>query len=160
MGVPVNPNHGPQRIASGRLILAGNISFPYTDDPTGLAGWRMTGIYLQELAATIRAENPEVDLSFTIREWTDAAESDPASAIADLCRRAVRDEGRRPTDLGFTGITDARFYINDVRIPTVILGPGSLEVAHTADESVAVDDLVAAARIYARVFLGFLGVRS
>lgn len=46
VGVPVNPNHGPQRTASGRLIIAGNISFPYTDDPSGLAGWRMTGIYL------------------------------------------------------------------------------------------------------------------
>ena len=54
MGVPVNPNHGPQRIASGRLILAGNISFPYTDDPTGLAGWRMTGIYPPAMAATIK----------------------------------------------------------------------------------------------------------
>jgi acetylornithine deacetylase/succinyl-diaminopimelate desuccinylase len=101
-----------------------------------------------------------VDLSFAIREWTDAAETDPASAIAELCRSAVHAEGREPADLGFTGITDARFYINDVRIPTVILGPGSLEVAHTADEWVAVEDLVAAARVYTRVFLGFLGARA
>jgi len=112
------------------------------------------------LASAIAAEHPEVDLSFALREWTDAAESDPSSIIADLCRAAVRDEGRDPADLGFTGISDARFYINDVRIPTVILGPGSLDVAHTADESVAVEDLVAAARVYTRVFLGFLGVRD
>ena len=59
-------------------------------------------------------------------------------------------------DAGFTGITDARFYINDAAIPTVIFGPGSLSVAHTADESVAVDDLVQAARIYARLFVGML----
>ena len=114
----------------------------------------------EELASAIAAEHPEVDLSFALREWTDAAESDPSSIIADLCRAAVRDEGRDPADLGFTGISDARFYINDVRIPTVILGPGSLDVAHTADESVAVEDLVAAARVYTRVFLGFLGVRD
>jgi len=112
------------------------------------------------LASAIAAEHPEVDLSFALREWTDAAESDPSSIIADLCRAAVRDEGRDPADLGFTGISDARFYINDVRIPTVILGPGSLDAAHTADESVAVEDLVAAARVYTRVFLGFLGVRD
>ncbi|MBI5686824.1 MAG: exo-alpha-sialidase [Verrucomicrobia bacterium] len=54
MGVPVNPNHGPQRTASGRLIIAGNISFPYTDDPAGLAGWKMTGIYPKAMAATIK----------------------------------------------------------------------------------------------------------
>jgi acetylornithine deacetylase/succinyl-diaminopimelate desuccinylase-like protein len=56
-----------------------------------------------------------------------------------------------------TGITDARFYINDRSIPTVILGPGSLAVAHTANESVEIAELDAAARVYARVFTGFLG---
>lgn len=45
LNVPVCPNHGPQRTASGRLIIAGNTAFPYTDDPTGLTGWKMTGIY-------------------------------------------------------------------------------------------------------------------
>ena len=54
IGIPVNPNHGPQRIASGRLIICGNISFPFTDDPAGLAGWRMTGIYPASMAATIK----------------------------------------------------------------------------------------------------------
>ena len=67
------------------------------------------------------------------------------------------ERGARPADVGFTGITDARFYINDADIPTIILGPGSLTVAHTANEWVLVDDLVAAARIYARIFVGFLG---
>lgn len=54
IGVPVNPNHGPQRTSSGRLILAGNISFPYSDDPSGLRGWRMTGIYPPAMATTIQ----------------------------------------------------------------------------------------------------------
>ena len=58
--------------------------------------------------------------------------------------------------MGFTGITDARFYINEARIPTVILGPGSLTVAHTANESISVSELVAAARTYARIFVAFL----
>jgi len=53
MKIPIVPNHGPQRIASGRLIISGNISFPYTDDPSGLAGWRMTGIYPADMAKTI-----------------------------------------------------------------------------------------------------------
>jgi succinyl-diaminopimelate desuccinylase len=110
------------------------------------------------LASEIRAEHPEVDLSFALREWTDAAEASPETAIAALCRTAVADEtGAMPADVGFTGITDARFYINDAKIPTVILGPGSLSVAHTANESIDLNELVAAARIYARVFVRFLG---
>ena len=109
------------------------------------------------LAADIRREHPEVDVRAEIREWTDAAEAPADTTIADAVRTATRAErGQAPTDVGFTGITDARFYINDARIPTVIFGPGSLSVAHTANEWVAVDDLVAAARIYARIFAGVL----
>jgi acetylornithine deacetylase/succinyl-diaminopimelate desuccinylase-like protein len=112
----------------------------------------------ERLAADIAAEHPDADLRCRVDEWTEAAETAPDAPIAELCRRAVADEtGSLPTDVGFTGITDARFYLNDAEIPTVILGPGSLTVAHTANESVAVDELVAAARIYARAFLRFLG---
>jgi acetylornithine deacetylase/succinyl-diaminopimelate desuccinylase len=39
----------------------------------------------------------------------------------------------------------------------VILGPGSLAVAHTANEWVLVEDLATAARAYARLFVTFLG---
>lgn len=53
MKIPIVPNHGPQPTKSGRLIISGNIAFPYTDDPAGLAGWRMTGIYPDDMAPTI-----------------------------------------------------------------------------------------------------------
>ena len=113
---------------------------------------------LRRVVDAIRAEHPEVSIDLAIREWTDAAEAARDSRIAELARAAVEAErGSRPTDVGFSGITDARFYINDARIPTVILGPGSLTVAHTADEWVSVADLVAAARAYARLFVAFLG---
>ena len=49
IGIPICPNHGPQRTSSGRLVIAGNTAFPYTDDPSGLTGWRMTGIYPPEM---------------------------------------------------------------------------------------------------------------
>lgn len=109
------------------------------------------------LARAVRADHPEVEIEFSIREWTDAAEADPASSIAGLAREAISAETGAPAvDVGCTGITDARFYINQAKIPTVILGPGSLSVAHTANEWVEVEDLVSAARIYARIFAQFL----
>ena len=51
--LPIVPNHGPQRTASGRLIISGNISFPFTDDPCGLRNWRMAGIYPPAMAGSI-----------------------------------------------------------------------------------------------------------
>lgn len=110
------------------------------------------------LVDRLRGEHPEVDIDVELREWSDAAEAAPDGAIARVAREAVSAEtGRPPDDVGFTGITDARFYLNDAAIPSLILGPGSLSVAHTANESVAVDELVAAARIYARLFVAWCG---
>ena len=69
IGIPVNPNHGPQRTASGRLIICGNISFPWTDDPAGLSGWHMAGIYPRELDFTIKDDPSSFHDVATLRGW-------------------------------------------------------------------------------------------
>jgi succinyl-diaminopimelate desuccinylase len=142
------PNVVPDRCAVDidRRILPGE-----TDPEAVLAP-------LRAVVDGLRAEHPEVAIDLEVREWTDAAEAPADSAIAGLARAALAAEtGSRPPDVGFTGITDARFYINQARIPAVICGPGSLSVAHTADEWVAVEDLVTGARAYARIAVAFLG---
>jgi hypothetical protein len=55
MHVPVNPNHGPAIVQGGRLIISGNFTFPYTDDHTGLSGWKMSSFYLDSL---YKQDNP------------------------------------------------------------------------------------------------------
>ncbi len=45
LNLPVIPNHGPQKLKSGRLLISGNFSYPYSDDPTGLSGWKMNSFY-------------------------------------------------------------------------------------------------------------------
>jgi hypothetical protein len=37
-------NLSPVKTSSGRLIMPGNISFAYTDDPAGISGWKRSGI--------------------------------------------------------------------------------------------------------------------
>ncbi|MBN2151471.1 MAG: M20 family metallopeptidase [Candidatus Lokiarchaeota archaeon] len=51
------------------------------------------------------------------------------------------------------GYTEAGIYYNDGHIPTVILGPGTIDSAHVANEKVSVAELEAAERIYARIML-------
>jgi len=55
MHVPVNPNHGPAVVQGGRLIISGNFTFPYTDDPAGLSGWKMSSFYPDSL---YKQDNP------------------------------------------------------------------------------------------------------
>lgn len=38
------PNLRPQPLRDGRLVMPGNMCFPYTDDPAGITGWTMAGI--------------------------------------------------------------------------------------------------------------------
>ena len=47
--LPTTANFGPQKTASGRLIISGAVEYPYTDDPEGIRGWRMSGIYPEDM---------------------------------------------------------------------------------------------------------------
>lgn len=38
------PNLKPKRLVNGRLIISGNLMYPYTDDPAGIRGWKRVGI--------------------------------------------------------------------------------------------------------------------
>lgn len=51
------------------------------------------------------------------------------------------------------GYTEAGIFYNEASIPTIILGPGTIASAHVANERVAIADLVAAERIYARIIM-------
>lgn len=96
--VPVIPNHGPQRLDSGRLLIAGNISFPFTDDAAGLAGWTMSGIY----PAGRIGIHDDPGIFWRVREWQEW----PVA----LCEAAIlqTDDGTvrallRSTGHGFAG---------------------------------------------------------
>jgi acetylornithine deacetylase/succinyl-diaminopimelate desuccinylase family protein len=54
--------------------------------------------------------------------------------------------------------TDAALLVNDARIPSCIFGPGNIEVAHSPDEFVALDDVVSAASVYSNTAKSFCGV--
>jgi acetylornithine deacetylase/succinyl-diaminopimelate desuccinylase-like protein len=147
----IEGGHAPNAVPDRCVIDVDRRLLPGETLPDVAAGF-------DRLIERLHREDPGSLIEARCREWTEPAEADPESFVARLCRSAVQQEcGGAPRDVGFTGITDARFYINEAVIPTVILGPGSLSDAHTAGESVRVEDLIAAARIYARVFVRFLG---
>ena len=66
-----------------------------------------------------------------------------------LADAATATLGRQPALIGEPYGADMRLLVNEGRTPTVIFGPGHLSSAHSADESVPVDDVVACARVLA-----------
>ncbi len=68
--------------------------------------------------------------------------------------------GRKPAMLGEPYGADMRLLVNEGKTPTVIYGPGHIAEAHSADESVPVDDVVACARVLAAWVVRELGGAS
>ena len=84
---------------------------------------------------------------------------DPAKIPADhpileTVKAAYRDiSGNAPKVEGKTYSSDMRLLVNLGNTPTMIFGPGELRQAHTANESVSVESLEAAAKTYALTIL-------
>ncbi len=44
LGLSIVPNQGPHKLSNGRLVICGNVSFPYTDAKNGIDGWKTVGL--------------------------------------------------------------------------------------------------------------------
>ena len=109
---------------------------------------------LQALDPRLRYQIEEID-------YAEPSEMAPEEEIVQVAIEASEEvRGERPAVKGFSGFTDARFYINQFHIPTLIFGPGGVDQSHTTDESVEVDALIKAAEIYAMIIFNFLSARS
>jgi acetylornithine deacetylase/succinyl-diaminopimelate desuccinylase-like protein len=81
------------------------------------------------------------------------------SELALAADAALADVGGPRLPLGgWTAACDGGFVARDFGIPVVVLGPGSATgQAHRADESVAIEELIVAARAYALTAVRLLG---
>ncbi|MFI6585248.1 M20 family metallopeptidase [Embleya sp. NPDC050493] len=155
-------------VAMVRGGVAANVIAPsceLTIDRRTLPGESAEDVHASILAM-IDASCPDVDYRVVPTFFCEASElplPHPFADFVDACRLDARPDrdpvgpGAGP-DQGFVGLylgSDARFLRNDLRIPTVVHGPGSIRQAHGADEWVALDDLTAAARTLARAMAGF-----
>jgi acetylornithine deacetylase/succinyl-diaminopimelate desuccinylase-like protein len=82
--------------------------------------------------------------------------------VVRAVRRSVQAVlGRDPGVHGWTATADSNMLVNDLKIPTVIFGPGSIaKVAHQANEYVPVEDLYAATDVYGRVLIDLLSAQT
>jgi len=113
---------------------------------------------MAEMEAAVResgdpwlAEHFEIE--FTYRHDANVIEPDHPLVLA--LQDAVRGIGREAHVSAMTASCDAWMYNNQLEIPTVVFGPGSLSVAHSDREQIPVRDMLDAAAALAGFMAGF-----
>ncbi len=104
-----------------------------------------------------RADDPSLDAELELQIWLPPSEIEADHpSVAALAAAAEHVLGERPPLGYFPGGTDAPLYQLSAGVPTVpSFGPGLLTHAHAPNESVRVESIVEAARIYAHAALTF-----
>ena len=114
---------------------------------------------MKETLDSLRSRDPFFQYRIEEIDFAEPCEVNPEEEIVKIAVDAIQEVmGKKPSLRAFSGFTDSRFYINQRHIPTLIFGPGEVDQSHTTDESVEVEALVQAARIYGLIVANYLSV--
>lgn len=115
---------------------------------------------MAEMEAAVRESGDEwladpknFEIEFTYRHDANVIEPDHPLVLA--LQDAVRAVGRAGEVSAMTASCDAWLYNNQLEIPTVVFGPGSLGVAHSDREQIRVQEMLDAAAALGTFMDGF-----
>ena len=108
---------------------------------------------LREIAARVQARSPGAHFTFERVMMVDPIRVDPGHPLVQRLQNCAAEvNGVRPELTGLSGSTVAKPLVRN-GIMAVGFGPGDDSQAHAANESIAIDDLAAFARILGRFLL-------
>ncbi|AJY74171.1 M20 family metallopeptidase [Paenibacillus beijingensis] len=94
----------------------------------------------------------ELTLKQPLNNWS----VDESEAVVRGLSGALQDAtGRKPEFTGFNGYAEVEM-LAAAGIPSVLFGPGSIDVAHAPDEYVPLDEVLQAAKVYALLAYRFV----
>jgi acetylornithine deacetylase len=164
-GFPLfDPHPNPMPITFGRL-QAGNwpASAPsraVLEGVLGLLPNRTKEAVMEEMRAALRGGCDEFFARNTAVHFMyrhDSSVLDPSHDFPQTILRAAKAAGTELTVSGMTASCDAWFYNNQLGIPTVVTGPGSLKFAHSREERIGMDEIAAAAETMVAFAADFCG---
>jgi acetylornithine deacetylase len=80
----------------------------------------------------------------------DAHVLDPGHPLVTGLQACLKEAGAAGEVAAMTASCDSWFYNNELEIPTVVFGPGSLGFAHSNEEQIRLDDIATAAAVLVR----------
>lgn len=105
------------------------------DDLDALVG-EIKAFARDELEPMMKAVAPEAGISFKIKSGFPGLDTPPEAEIVHLAKRLAEKNHHSKVAYG----TEAGLF-HEAGIPTVVIGPGSIDQAHKADEFVAIGEL-------------------
>ncbi len=99
------------------------------------------------------------DLRYKLEQYVflQASEIEPSEEVVSFFEKSIRKVTGRKTRIKGFNATCEMVHLVKTGIPTVIFGAGSLSQAHKVDEYVNVEEIIAAAKIYAEFIVEALG---
>lgn len=112
---------------------------------------------INEVLKICSSEGISAEVRLTHEGW-DPYAIDPSSPLVQgLCRSIEEVVGQFPQIKGKAGCTDASHLYHKAGVRSVCFGPGFEDLAHKANERVALEKVVLAARVYALSAVKLLG---
>ncbi|MCC5910115.1 MAG: M20 family metallopeptidase [Clostridiaceae bacterium] len=116
----------------------------------------------QQIIDDIKRENPQIIINLERSKENSANLPNPPlitpmnEPIVHAVQTALREvlDFQPKITLG-RGWTDAALLSHYANIPTVVIGPGNIESAHTKDEKISIEDLINGVEIYSRIIDNF-----
>lgn len=107
------------------------------------------------LLAQLRSDVPSLDADLDVTLHCDGSEISRDHELVTALAAALEDAGVEPRVEGMSAWVEASIY-NQAGIPALCFGPGTIEEAHTADESAPVAEIEAAHRALLAMARSFL----
>ena len=114
----------------------------------------------QQIIDELSAEDPKFKADIKVMEISymddkyvhEAMDTDPDEPVVKIAEKAIEEiTGEKAVMRSFTAWTDGGLINYYGKVPTIVLGPGELEYAHSANEHIKVSSLVTAVLIYASI---------
>lgn len=115
---------------------------------------------MKEMQEILRSEGGDwlpnhFDMDFIYRH--DCNEVPAAHPLVQALNSASQASGARPQVAAMPASCDAWFYSNLIGVPAVVIGAGSLGVAHSSGEQIPVSQMITGAEILARAIAEWCG---
>jgi len=110
---------------------------------------------IQRIIDEVKKEDPEVEATLQVLGTGPPFETSPDQIICKLAKKTLEELNLPSEFVGYEQVSDGRVFA-EKGIPTILIGPGIAQQAHTPNEHLELDQYMDAIKIYALLAINAL----